>query len=350
VSQIITETVLRPYARLGANHGYVIDGDVAQLHADVEFLETPPLTGNWALQLWACDQPHTGGPLVGVKVAEAALNGGRDAGDHARRLDAETQARVPGGQRDYAMVLVLASGDAGQETQVLDFANYPARQQFVTPHLDGRVGYRVDGDDLVIEADAIRSPRASDNISGSLSLELWALPEPYRGGTFNGHALGRVDLGRLAGQTALETVAERTPLSPPPAGNWEIVLMLREWAGPTGYVTRDFARFAVPYVVSAPAKEPAQVKEPMQVKEVARVSEPAPAKEPAVAKAAPQPPARRSVNRATVDELAAIKGLSRKVAAAIVKKRPYKSLDSLIDVQGIGPKLLAKLRTDLTLD
>ena len=339
MSQISTDTV-RPYARLGANHGYVIDGDVAQLHADVEFLETPPLTGNWALQLWACDQPHTGGPLVGFKVAEAALNGLPDARDCARRLDAETHARVPGGRRDYAMVLVLASGDAGHDTQVHDFANYPARQHFVTPHLDGRVGYRVDGDDVVIEADAIRSPRASDNISGSLSLELWALTEPYRGGTFEGHALGRVDLGRLAGQTALEAVVERAPLSTPPAGNWEIVLMLREWAGPTGYVTRDFARFAVPYVVSAPA----------HVKEPAQVREPAPAQEPAVAKAAPQSPARRSVNRATVDDLAAIKGLSRKVAAAIVKKRPYKSLDSLIDVHGIGPKLLAKLRTDLTLD
>ena len=105
MSQINTFTATRPYARLGANHGYVIDGDVAQLHADVELLDTPALAGNWALQLWACDQPHTSGPLVGVKVAEAALNGSLDSGESARRLDAEAQAHVPGGQRDYAMVL-----------------------------------------------------------------------------------------------------------------------------------------------------------------------------------------------------------------------------------------------------
>ena len=43
--------------------------------ADVELLDIPALAGNWVLQLWACDQPHTSGPLVGVKVAEAALNG-----------------------------------------------------------------------------------------------------------------------------------------------------------------------------------------------------------------------------------------------------------------------------------
>ena len=96
----------------------------------------------------------------------------------------------------------------------------------------------------------IRNPRVSDNISGSLSLELWALADSYRGGPFEGHALGRVDLGRLAGQTSLDAVIQRVPFSPPPAGNWEIVLMLREWAGPAGNVTRDFARFAVGYTVS----------------------------------------------------------------------------------------------------
>ena len=115
-----------------------------------------PWRGNWALQLWACDQPHTSGPLVGVKIAEAALNGSLDSSESARRLAAEAQAHVPGGQRDYAMVLVLASGDAGHYTQVHDFANYPARQQFVTPHLDGRVGYRINGDDVVLEAERIR--------------------------------------------------------------------------------------------------------------------------------------------------------------------------------------------------
>ena len=252
MSQINTFPATRPYARLGANHGYVIDGDVAQLHADVELLDTPALAGNWALQLWACDQPHSSGPLVGVKVAEAALNGSLDGSERARRLDAEAQAHVPGGQRDFAMVLVLASGNAGHYTQVHDFANYPARQQFATPHLDGRVGYRIVGDDVVLEAERIRSPRASDNVSGSLRLELWALAEAYRGGTFDGHALGHVDLGRLAGQHSLDSVAERVRFSPPPAGNWKIVMMLREWAGPAGYVTRDFARFAVDYTVSEP--------------------------------------------------------------------------------------------------
>ena len=321
MSQISTLNVPGPYARLGANHGYVIDGDVAQLHADVEFLADTSPADHWALQLWACDAPYTDGPVTGVKVAEAELTGLLDASDNARRLDTAAQARVPGGQRDYAMVLVLASGDRGRYNQVHDFANYPSRQRFVTPHLDGAVSYVIDGDQVVLAADAVCSPRDADNISGTLSLELWALSEPYAGGIFEGHALGRVDLGRLPGQGSLHAVAARVPFAPPPAGSWHIVLMLREWAGLPGYVTRDYARFAVPYVVAA-----ATADERISITDD-----------------------RISINRGTVEELSALKGLSRKVAAEIVKGRPYESIDALLDVKGIGPKLLDKLRPFVSL-
>lgn len=341
MSQINT-VVPRSYARLGANHGYVIEGDVAQLHADVELSENPPHVGNWALQLWACDTPHVSGPLAGVKVAEAALNGSSDRSEHAWRLDAEAEARVPGGQRDYAMVLVLASGDAGHFTQVHDFANYPARQRFATPHFDGSVGYQIDGTDVVLEADALRNPRDADNISGSLCLELWALSEPYLGGTAGGHCLARSDLGRLHGQSSLHAVSERVEFSTPPAGSWEVVLMLREWAGAAGYVTRDFARFVVRYEV--PETTPAAVAIAAKPTPAAAAIVAAPALE---AEATPRS-TQVNINRATLEELAAIKGLTRKVAAEIMKQRPFTSIDALLDVKGIGPKLLGKVRVHLT--
>jgi competence ComEA-like helix-hairpin-helix protein len=56
-----------------------------------------------------------------------------------------------------------------------------------------------------------------------------------------------------------------------------------------------------------------------------------------------------SVNTATADELASVKGLPAKVAEAIVAKRPYASLDDLLRVKGMGAKLLAKLRSRLKL-
>ena len=44
-------------------------------------------------------------------------------------------------------------------------------------------------------------------------------------------------------------MTERVPFSPATDGNWEIVMMLREWAGQAGYVTRDFARVDSRYIV-----------------------------------------------------------------------------------------------------
>ena len=56
-----------------------------------------------------------------------------------------------------------------------------------------------------------------------------------------------------------------------------------------------------------------------------------------------------SVNSASKAELAAIKGMPTKVAEGIVSKRPFKSLDDLAGVKGMGAWLLAKLRSKLKL-
>lgn len=346
MSQIGTITAPRPYARLGANHGYSIDGDVALLHADVEVLDAPS-SGHWALQLWACDSPYTGGPVSGVKIAEAELATGAEPIERVTRLAADAQAQVPGGQRDYAMVLVLASGERGHFNQIHDFANYPARQRFITPHLTGSVEYAIDGEQLVLKADAMVNPREADNLSGSLRLDLWALPEPYIGGRVDGVLLGGIDLGRVAGQSLLPEIAASVPFTAPPAGEWHVVMMLREWAGPAGYVTRDYARFAVPYVV--PSANPIDA-----VIAVEDAGAPAPSTvatpvEPVSAPTKSDEPARVSVNTASAAQLTSIKGVSKAVANAIVRGRPYKSIDALLDVRGIGPKLLEKLRPLISL-
>jgi len=52
---------------------------------------------------------------------------------------------------------------------------------------------------------------------------------------------------------------------------------------------------------------------------------------------------RVSLNTASAEELAAIKGLSKKLATAIVAARPFKSVEALLEVKGMGPKLLQKL-------
>ncbi|HET6340033.1 MAG TPA: helix-hairpin-helix domain-containing protein [Polyangiales bacterium] len=434
-------------ARLGPNHGYRIEGDIALLHADIAVSSAQ--RSQWALQLWACERPFSGGTLQGVKVAEAALPLA-DASE-PQRLDAEALARVPGGQRDYSMVLVLASGSNGAFDQIHDFANYPARERFITPHLDGSVGYQVDGSEVVLHADGIRNPRTADNLSGSLALELWGVEDTYHGGPIeSGSLLATADIGRIAGDSSIVSFEERVRFNTPAAGRWNIVLMLREWAS-AGYVTRDFCTFGQQYVVSESrvALEPQAAVEPVAVEPTAELKVEAPApveakieapvpvearieapksveapkealrtieapkaveakfEAPKVAahvngtngSALPQPLANAlakaaeavkpvaapvantnvasaapvasvkdaapsaantnavsavkegvvSIMRSSVEDIAQLKGLTRKIAVEVVKGRPYASLDELTRVRGIGPKLLSKLRSQITL-
>jgi competence protein ComEA len=55
-----------------------------------------------------------------------------------------------------------------------------------------------------------------------------------------------------------------------------------------------------------------------------------------------------SIMTASVEELAGVPGVNRKLAADIVKHRPYKSMDELVKVRGIGPKMILILRKVLT--
>ncbi len=59
-----------------------------------------------------------------------------------------------------------------------------------------------------------------------------------------------------------------------------------------------------------------------------------------------------NINTATADSLAFnIKGVGKKKAEAIIAYRqangPFKSIDELLKVKGIGPKILVKNRADL---
>jgi competence ComEA-like helix-hairpin-helix protein len=158
--------------------------------------------------------------------------------------------------------------------------------------------------------------------------------------------LAASQLGCLGGQQAWHDVRVDAPLASQPAGSWHIALLLREWT-PIGFVTRDYANFAQPVswpeTTAAPSRPPPKPNRP-----------PSPAKpaRPAIAakdKPSKAKPAAVSINTASSAELAAVKGLSKTVAAAIVAARPFASLDELLKVKGLGNKLLDKLKGSLTL-
>lgn len=345
-----TQTLHAGAPRLGQNHGYRIDGDFAQLNVELALgAEQAAAAQRWALQLWACDAPYGGGTLTGCKIAEAPLELPFASEAEPQHLYAEAFARLPAGDRDYSMVLVLASGDVGRFDRVHDFANYPAREHFVVPAMRGDVTADVEAELVTVHVERVLNPRGQENLSGTLALELWALADDYHGGQFVGAALAGVELGRLAGEQCFTGLTLCAPV-----GTGHHVLMLREWTA-DGYVTRDFRELSV----SATAPEvvvPAAVsfKQPEPTSELEAVVVPAAEG----VNAAPQPtqdvshavePGLVSLGSASLDELAAVKGLNRKLAQAIIKARPFRSFEDLLRIRGIGDKTIRKLRAVLTL-
>ena len=81
---------------------------------------------------------------------------------------------------------------------------------------------------------------------------------------------------------------------------------------------------------------------------LAPAAQAAPGEKPPAVASAPSPV---NVNTATMDELTALPGIGEKRAQAILDMRKekggFKSVDELVDVRGIGPAQLEKLRPHL---
>lgn len=459
IDELITS---QPAACLGGEFGYRMEGDSASLNAALAVLDEQQLAAaDWALQLWACDA-DANGRLQGIKVAEVALGALHGRVSDRSTVAGDTIALPPAGHGAHTMVLALASGTSGHYGQIHDFAVFGTPQHFTQPRLDGVVGYKFGEQSVRLSVERIENPREAGSTSGTLALELWALDSPYSGGAFAGSLLGGVQLGSLDGQSYWREVSVNADTAALAAGNWNLVLMLREWT-PAGFVTRDYSNFAAPHLVAAvettgapaealveapaaattasepkaaaaapaaqgkapakaeavntvasavkadaPATKPnssaasvatAEAKAPAEERTAAQAKAPAEAKattapaavparvEAAVAKPAAAAPkattptaavakpaveakvaaieterkpaasspivktARSlpSVNAASADELAAIKGLSKTLAKAIIAARPYKSLEELTRAKGVDHKLVDKLRQQLSL-
>lgn len=311
--------------------------------------------------------------------------------------------------------------------------------------LQGNCGYRVEEERVLVSVESITSGRDIENLSGSLSLELWANRQPFDGGELDGVVVARTDLGELQGQHLFPSCEHDLIFTQPPIGSWHLSLVLREWTE-EGYQVRDFVNFELPYQVNwtpvlvdaaakvvkadfakeeqqpetaaakpekandVEAKNPelkkandveekkselkkAAVKEAEEKEADEKEAEPTkntvakssevkttvakadtkssviakPAEEAeklpnaasvataavetAKKKAANKPvasSAKVNVNSASVAELIKVTGISKKLAEAIVADRPYKSVQALIKVKGMGARTLSKLETSFT--
>jgi competence ComEA-like helix-hairpin-helix protein len=226
------------------------------------------------------------------------------------------------------------------------------------PLIRGASGYKIEQHQIILSVEEIANPRPLGDISGTLSLELWALDEPYNGGAFAGFAMGGTQVGQLSGQHFWGDSQYQAACQEPPAGKWFLTLMLREWTD-VGSVTRDYVNFHLPYIVrpaadvvhteiapAAPSNDKVTVEKPARPAEQKPVARKEAEKQPAAA--APKSN-HVSVNKATLSELAAVKGMTKKLAESIIAARPFVSLDQVVKVKGMGPKLFDKLQSSLSL-
>ncbi|WP_194266245.1 helix-hairpin-helix domain-containing protein [Dechloromonas sp. H13] len=363
--------------RLGETHGYRFDGDFVHLNAEIDFSDAELTAAqSWALQLWASDRGFAGAEPAGVKVAELPIQplpGRFWASGYC-------SAMPPAGPASQSLALALVARAADGRPQVRDLAVYPAGESFLQPRLVGEVDCKVADGAVELAIETIANPRAADNLSGTLVLEVWALDAPYAGGSWSGSPVASLVLGVLGGSG--EWSANRFTLSGAmPAAGAALTVMLREWT-PAGYVTRDYRNFAAApatvekAVVAKPATaakpavtgtaaaaatlvkakpaaaaRPAVAAKPAEIAKAPAARTEKPAAQPAGKVGAAKPASGKavSVNTASEAELSAVKGLPPAVARAIVAARPYATLDEVCKAKGMGPKLLARLRDQLAL-
>lgn len=230
--------------------------------------------------------------------------------------------------------------------------------------IEGLYGYHLVDDRITVNVAEIHNHRNAGNLSGTLSLEVWALSQPWRGGPLNGYLLAHAIIGRVSGQHYLNDLRIEMPFSGPDEGTWTLALALREWNG-HGYDTLDVMNFAAPFVVAGSDRTSSGSSDntpaftaatgaatPVVAAPVAVVTE-------AIVDVATTTAAESirtvaaekgvSINDASVSALAQVKGLSVKVAEAIVAARPFTALEQLQAVKGIGAKTFEKLRDLLRL-
>ncbi len=116
--------------------------------------------------------------------------------------------------------------------------------------LIGNCGYKIENDRVIVDVAKIANQRSVGDLSGTLAIELWALKQAYDGTDFSGVPLAATTIGEIAGQHYIDNCRYDLVFQEPEKGSWQLTLMLREWTE-TGYVTRDYVNFALPYLVAA---------------------------------------------------------------------------------------------------
>lgn len=240
--------------------------------------------------------------------------------------------------------------------------------------LEGDVGYRLhDNNRVVINLQTIRSTRLPDNISGTLSIQLRALPQGYDlvNNQEDGWILASTTIGELVGEHSLIDCQYDLLFQAPPAGLWRLAVQLREWNG-SHYALCDSIEFLHAYCVEENSVEDKSVEnksaeEKNDSNEIDASKDNKCALDETIQEDSPTQNAAQDdtgmeeaptsddsplqdyqrINQAKAAQLTAVKGISKALCKSIIEERPFPSVAAILKVKGMGPKLLKRILDNL---
>ena len=117
----------------------------------------------------------------------------------------------------------------------------------------GTVAYSYSGSIAILTADRVQN-NETGGISGTLKMELWALPAPYAGVAITGYKMAQYTVGQLNGGFQFSNVnSGNVAFVAPPSGTYYVAMILTEFTTPGGvnggYTPRDYVNFPTPLVI-----------------------------------------------------------------------------------------------------
>ncbi|TDO97516.1 ComEA family DNA-binding protein [Marinomonas balearica] len=247
--------------------------------------------------------------------------------------------------------------------------------------LEGQCGYQLDEGTCraLINIEKISNHRDLGNLSGTLAIQLRA----YRANQpkdDQSYLLASTTVGQINGQYYLENCLYDLIYTAPAPGTWRICLELREWSE-QDYSLCDQITFPVPMQIdfqptlvekgverpvvkttdkiaaekttsklNTTEKHTTDFATPQTLGEIDESTEKTPTKSRKSSKSKTKRVDQSGltfVNQCSMEDILDTKGISKKIAKEIVQHRPYNKWKELLDIKGVGPKLLERIKKAL---
>ena len=202
-------------------------------------------------------------------------------------------------------------------------------------------GYRIEQDRVTLSIQQIANNRASDNISGTLQIQLCALSKQL--GNTTEEVLASTTIGEIQGQHFIPNGSYDLLFQPPSAGTWQLILTLSEWDG-VDYHVCDSVYFDVLYrSMNQGVIEESPDVEVTPDASLTSINQ-RPTKDTMTASQSILPSGGHLIiNKYEAKKLLKVKVIPEKILKKMVLERPFHSEKAVLNIKGMGPKMLAKL-------